>query len=82
MAAFLWMTDGNFAVIKLNDKNYKGKDYLDYADKMARKAYFNKNNQDELDFMWYLWCGEKSPLSGRRIKTFERTFIDDKNSME
>ena len=72
--------DGNFAVIKLNDKNYKGKDYLDYADKMARKAYFNKNNQDELDFMWYLWCGEKSPLSGRKIKTFERTFIDDKNA--
>ena len=30
--------------------------------------------------MWYLWCGEKSPLSGRRIKTFERTFIDDKNA--
>ena len=71
--------DGNFAVIKLNDKNYKGKDYLDYADKMARKAYFNKNNQDELDFMWYLWCGPKSPVYGKdNMATFENYFVADK----
>ena len=27
--------------------------------------------------MWYLWCGRKSPLSGRNIKTFERTYVKD-----
>lgn len=25
--------------------------------------------------MWYLWCGRKSPLSGRNTKTFERTYV-------
>ena len=28
--------------------------------------------------MWYLWCGEHSPLFGRtRMTTFERYFIAD-----
>ena len=26
--------------------------------------------------MWYLWSGKKSPLCGRNIKTFERTFSE------
>ena len=30
--------------------------------------------------MWYLWCGRKSPLSGRNIKTFERTYVLDENT--
>lgn len=30
--------------------------------------------------MWYLWCGKKSPLSGRVIKTFERALIADKRT--
>jgi len=32
--------------------------------------------------MWYLWCGSNSPLSGRVVKTFERTFIEDKSTWE
>ena len=30
--------------------------------------------------MWYLWAGRKSPLCGRNLKTFERTFVDDKST--
>jgi len=70
-------TDGNFDTIVFDGKIYQGKSYLDYAEKMARKAFFEKKQNRNLDFMWYLWCGRKSPLSGRNIKTFERTFIND-----
>ena len=30
--------------------------------------------------MWYLWCGSNSPLSGRVVKTFERTFLSDEST--
>ena len=69
--------DGNFQIVEFDGKLYKGKKLLDYADAVARKAYFGKHNQNNLDFMWYLWSGKKSPLCGRNIKTFERTFLDN-----
>lgn len=72
---------GAFDGMKIGDKLYKGKEYMDYAQRIARLAYFSPNRQS-LDFMWYLWCGKKSPLSGRNIKTFERTFIDDRTAWE
>ena len=30
--------------------------------------------------MWYLWCGNDSPFSGRVFHTFERAVIDDKST--
>lgn len=71
---------GNLEGIKVGDKTYIGKSYLEYAEKIARRAYFNTKRSSDLDFMWYLWCGRKSPLSGRLVKTFERTFIEDESS--
>lgn len=72
---------GNFYGIRLFGGIYKGKAYFDIADKTVRHAYFGKNKKtEESDFMWYLWCGKKSPLCGRNIKTFERYFIDDKTA--
>lgn len=72
--------DGNFEVVEFDGNLYKGKSLLDYADKIARRAYYGEPNQNNLDFMWYLWGGKKSPLCGRNIKTFERTFIDDESA--
>mgnify|MGYP004453760685 FL=1 len=72
--------DGNFEVVEFDDNLYKGKSLLDYADKIARRAYYGEPNQNNLDFMWYLWGGKKSPLCGRNIKTFERAFIDDETA--
>ena len=68
--------DGDFAEIEFDGKKYKGKAYFDYADARARKAYYGERNQGDLDFMWYLWGGIKSPLCGRNVRTFERTFMD------
>ena len=72
--------DGNFEVVEFDGNLYKGKSLLDYADKIARRAYYGEPNQNNLDFMWYLWGGKKSPLCGRNIKTFERAFIDDESA--
>nr|WP_122013350.1 fructose-1,6-bisphosphatase [Maliibacterium massiliense] len=74
--------DGNFDSVTFDGRTYQGKAYMDYADRMARQAYFGKENQNALDFMWYLWCGKKSPLSGRSVRTFERTFIADESAWE
>ena len=68
---------GEFESVMVSGKTFKGKQYLDYAEKVVRRAYFGNHNKDDIDFMWYLWCGEKSPLCGRVVKTFERTFVAD-----
>lgn len=68
---------GNFEGVQMEGETYQGKSYLDYADKVARRAYVHQQDEDAKDFMWYLWSGRKSPLCGRNIKTFERTFLDD-----
>lgn len=73
--------NGDFDGMKIGDRVYRGREYMDYAQRTARLAYFEQN-ESRLDFMWYLWCGKKSPLSGRNIKTFERTFIKDKTAWE
>ncbi len=71
---------GNFEGVQMEGEIYQGKSYLDYADRAARRAYYGKHDKDAKDFMWYLWSGRKSPLCGRNIKTFERTFVEDKTA--
>lgn len=66
-----------------NRKKLKGKEFLDYIDQVARQAYFCDIESEEKnygkDFLWYLWCGENSPIFCKdAMKTFERYFIDDK----
>lgn len=70
---------GNLEGVVFHQKRYRGRDYLDYAERIARRAWSKDATQKELDFMWYLWCGRKSPLSGRNIKTFERTYVKDES---
>lgn len=72
--------DGNFEGVTFGGKTYQGKAYMDYAEKRARQAFLGRGGQACLDFMWYLWCGKKSPLSGRNVKTFERTLIADESA--
>ena len=73
--------DGNLKALHFGGRIYQGKSYMDYADSIARRAYFSDDRtQKELEFMWYLWCGSNSPLSGRVVKTFERTFLSDEST--
>ncbi|MBR5914586.1 MAG: fructose-1,6-bisphosphatase [Selenomonadaceae bacterium] len=69
--------DGLFKKISFEGEIYSGKGYFDYADRRARRAYYERQ-QSDLDFMYFLWCGLLSPIAGREFRTFERAFIDDK----
>lgn len=75
--------DGSLDEADVLGRLYKGKELFDEADRVARRAFFSKGDKrDEVDYMWYLWCGRKSPLCGRNIRTFERTFIDDQSAWQ
>ena len=67
--------DGDFAQVTFDGECYQGRALMDHHERMARRAYFGRD-PEAVDFMWYLWCGERSPLCGRSIKTFERAFIN------
>ena len=71
---------GNLEGVAFGKKRYHGREYLDYAERIARRAWSKDARQKDRDFMWYLWCGRKSPLSGRNIKTFERAYVLDENT--
>ena len=72
--------DGSFTKVKVLDKELEGKELLDYLDKVIAKAYYSENNAAK-DYMWYLWCGKDSPFFGKeKMTTFERYFIDDKET--
>ena len=63
----------------------RGKELMDYCDKMARIGYFAREGSPERqagkDFLWFLWCGKDSPLCARKkMATFERLLIDDKEA--
>ena len=68
--------DGSFSSVdSIVGSPLSGKAYLDACDKVARRAYY-QGDENSLDFMYYLWCGKKSPLFGKeKITTFERYFI-------
>lgn len=71
--------DGNFDRILCDGKIYQGRAFMDYVDRTARRA-FTQRDLNSLDYMWYLWCGQRSPVSGRIVKTFERTYVIDKET--
>ncbi len=74
--------DGDFEELMLDGKSYCGKALMDYLDQKVQNAYFmpedSKEGADARDFMWYLWCGAKSPVYGKgKMTTFEHYFLED-----
>ena len=77
--------DGSLMTFTIGGKERSGKRFLDYAEKTARKAYYDKRGSEErqfgMDFLWWLWAGRNSPIFGRdRMTTFERRFIADEET--
>ena len=70
--------NGAFDKLCIDGELYHGKALLDKCDEKARAAYVDTPDKDDVDFMWFLWGGEKSPLCGRKLKTFEREYVSDK----
>ena len=79
------MTDkGEFASFEIEGTSYSGKALCDQFDRIARKAHhhrFQRKHEPSSDYLWYLWCGESSPLFGKtKMTTFERYFIAEKET--
>lgn len=74
--------DGKFDSMTFEGKEYEGRKLLDYINVIANNAYFLKRGLEvqkkASDFMYYLWCGPKSPVFGKsKLSYFENYFIED-----
>lgn len=75
---------GELQSVAINGAYYSGKALLDKLDEIVNRAYFFRENPAEkeyaCDFMWYLWCGPKSPLFGKdKMCFFESYYPEDKS---
>ena len=71
---------GTFLPLSVDGQLLAGCELFESIETIVRRAVVNAAEPD-LDFLWYLWSGPRSPLFGKdRIATFERDFIQDKNS--
>lgn len=66
-------------------RSYKGKELLHQTGMMIRAAFQNDSTPEMAsyakDYFLYLWCGPESPLFDKsKMATFERYFIDDKET--
>ena len=71
--------EGNFRDVTLWGKTLKGRAYMDWVDHLCRVCYRRRKLEDQ-DFFWFMWIHPDSPVTGRTIKTFERSYIDDEST--
>ncbi|WP_367924217.1 fructose-1,6-bisphosphatase [uncultured Ruthenibacterium sp.] len=77
--------DGCLARITMDGNDYRGRAFMDYCERMARQGYFAPQGSEARrkgqDFLWYLWCGRRSPIFGRyKMANFEHFFLDEEES--
>lgn len=77
--------DGGFEGMICNGEELTGRALMDYIGEQIHKAYFlsedDPDKNSARDFMWYLWCGAKSPVFGKdKMTTFEHYFVADKTT--
>ena len=72
---------GAFIAFPLDGEQLAGPELLARYEQLARAAFFSQDRRSRQaghDALWYLWCGQHSPLFGRlRMTTFERYVIAD-----
>ena len=74
--------NGGLQSVKIKGEKYSGKALLDKLGELVNQAYFSSGEDKEYagDFMWYLWCGARSPLYGKdKMAFFERGLLEDKS---
>ena len=74
--------EGEFDRVMLDGVTLSGRAYLDAINCKLHTAYFGDPGEhyreDALDYIWYLWCGPRSPLFGKsKMSTFERYFTEE-----
>ncbi len=75
---------GELQSVAIGGAYYSGKTLLDKLDEIVNRAYFFRENPAEKeyasDFLWYLWCGPKSPLFGKdKMCFFESYYLENKS---
>jgi fructose-1,6-bisphosphatase-3 len=69
---------GAFLPMIVDGQPLAGRALFEGIETVVRRA-MEKSAPADLDFLWYLWSGPRSPLFGKdRIATLERDFIADK----
>ncbi|MEI6232220.1 MAG: fructose-bisphosphatase class III [Planctomycetota bacterium] len=73
---------GEFLSMTLDGKVYTGRALFEAIEKIVSRTPEKKALKD-LDLLWYLWSGPRSPLFGKdRITTLEASLIEDKHTHE
>jgi fructose-1,6-bisphosphatase-3 len=71
---------GEFLEFEVDGAPRKGKALFDACDRVVRRA-FKERAQPDVDLLYYLWAGPRSPLFGKdRMATFETYFVADKTA--
>lgn len=71
---------GEFQSLIIDGKPYAGRALFDALDLVIARAMDRAMTRD-LDLLWYLWCGPRSPLFGKdKIATLEIDLIADKST--
>ena len=73
---------GELQSVNISGQKYSGKALLDKLGELVNQAYFGSGADKDFasDYMWYLWCGAKSPLYGKdKMAFFERGLLADKS---
>lgn len=77
--------DGTPQSVHIDGRNVAGRAMMDAFDNVIRRAFRAGTDaaQGDLDWLWYLWAGPRSPLFGKdKMTTFEASFIADKHAHE
>jgi fructose-1,6-bisphosphatase III len=69
---------GEFLPMTVGGRLYRGKALFDAIEGALYRLMEGQNEPVELDLLWYLWSGPRSPLFGKdRITTFEQALVED-----
>ena len=73
---------GEFLPLVVDGKPYRGRELFDALERVVVRALDQRAGAD-LDWLWYLWCGPRSPLFGKdKIATFEMDLVNEKATHE
>lgn len=72
--------DGKPLDLEVDGEVHAGRQLFAALDSVVRRAFRDgfDANPDDVDWLWYLWTGPRSPLFGKdRMATFEGYFVND-----
>ena len=71
---------GDFLAMMVDGKPYRGRALFEAIQRVLVRVV-DRPELPDLDLLWYLWSGPRSPLFGKdRITTFERYFVGNKEA--